>query len=189
MTAVRLVVCLALAIPAFVRSGAPLTLAAIIAYSAGDVADGQTARRLRQETRRGAVFDIVADRVSGVAVILALTAVRPSMAVPLLPFLVQFDVLGCILSLRFLHWPIRSINYFYLVHLGVYRWNWSPMAMAVNTAILVLLVAFVPSPACATVFVIAVIMVKVGSLRALHRLAATSSEVSAAARHPVRIIH
>lgn len=75
-------VCLALAIPAFVHSSAPLTLAAIIAYSAGDVADGQTARRLRQETRRGAVFDIVADRVSGVAVILALTEVRPSMAAP-----------------------------------------------------------------------------------------------------------
>ncbi len=111
------------------------------------------------------------------------------MAVPRLPFLVQFDVLDCVLGLRFLHWPILSINYSYLAHRGGYRWNWSPMARAVNTAGLVLLVAFVPPPAYATVFVIAVIMVKVGSLRALHRLAATSSEVSAAARHPVRIIH
>lgn len=111
------------------------------------------------------------------------------MAVPLLLFLVQFDVLDCVLSLRFLHWPILSINYFYLVHRGGYRWNWSPMAKAVNTAGLVLLVAFVPSPAYATVFVIAVIMVKVGSLRTLRRLAATSSEVSAAVPHPVRIIH
>ncbi|MEU7572062.1 hypothetical protein [Micromonospora sp. NPDC049240] len=100
----------------------------------------------------------------------------------------QFDVLDCVLGLRFLHWPILSINYFYLVHRGGYRWNWSPMATAVNTAGPVLLVAFVPSPAYAIVFAIAVIMVKVRSLRTLHRLAATSSEVGVAARQSVRII-
>ncbi|MFI6130848.1 CDP-alcohol phosphatidyltransferase family protein [Micromonospora sp. NPDC051141] len=55
---------------------------ATVAYRVGDVADGRTARRMSQETRHGAVFDIVADRVSSVAVILAPTEARPSMAVP-----------------------------------------------------------------------------------------------------------
>ncbi|MEU7572061.1 CDP-alcohol phosphatidyltransferase family protein [Micromonospora sp. NPDC049240] len=53
-----------------------------MAYRVGAGADGHTARRLRQETRRGAVFDIVADRVSSVAVILAPAEVRPSTAAP-----------------------------------------------------------------------------------------------------------
>ncbi|MEH1164352.1 CDP-alcohol phosphatidyltransferase family protein [Micromonospora sp. CPCC 205539] len=170
ITAVRLIACVALAIPAILSGSTMFTLASIAVYWIGDILDGEAARRLRQETRRGAVFDIVADRISSTVVIAALVQLRPTMAVPLALFLIQFDILDCALSLSFLRWPLLSINYFHLVHRGVYRWNWSPPAKAANTAGLVLLVAFGPSPVYATVFVVAVIAMKVVSLWAVCRI-------------------
>nr|WP_320065540.1 CDP-alcohol phosphatidyltransferase family protein [Micromonospora sp. RTGN7] len=174
ITTIRLVGCVALAIPAILTGSAMFTLASIATYWIGDILDGEAARRLRQETRRGAVFDILADRTSSTVVIAALVQLRPTMAVPLALFLIQFDILDCALSLSFLRWPLLSINYFHLVHRGVYRWNWSPPAKAANTAGLVLLVAFGPTPVYATVFVLAVIAMKTVSLWTVCRIPAWS---------------
>jgi CDP-diacylglycerol---glycerol-3-phosphate 3-phosphatidyltransferase len=47
------------------------------------------------------------------------------MLVPIAVFLFQFMVPDCHLSLAFLGWPLRSLNYYNLVDRLAYLWNWS----------------------------------------------------------------
>lgn len=140
-------------------------------YWIGDVADGWTARRRGEETRVGAVFDIVGDRactaVTGVAVI-GLGVVDLDTVWPVaLTFLVSFLVVDTMLSLAFLFWPLRSPNDFHQVDRAVWRWNWSPAAKAVNTAGVVVAVAL-GQPFTALLLALVVLSVKVWSL---HRVA------------------
>jgi len=114
-------------------------------YWIGDIADGMAARGLRQETRAGAVLDIVADRACTALCAAALLVLRPGTALPVAVFLIQFMVLDCLLSLSFLRWPLLSPNYFGQVHRPVYRWNWSPLAKALNSGGVVVLVLVAPS--------------------------------------------
>jgi CDP-diacylglycerol--glycerol-3-phosphate 3-phosphatidyltransferase len=152
ITAARTVVVVPLAVAAIGRPSVALTVAAFAVYWVGDVLDGFAARRLDQETRVGAVADIVADRACAAVCLAALLALRPDAWLPVAVFLVQFMVVDCLLSLSFLRWPVLGPNYFGAVHPGVYRWNWSPPAKAVNTAGLVGLVLVTPSPVWPTVF-------------------------------------
>jgi CDP-diacylglycerol--glycerol-3-phosphate 3-phosphatidyltransferase len=172
ITLVRTVTAIALALPALVQRSWPLLVAAYLCYWLGDILDGAVARWLRQETRVGAVFDIVADRACTSLCAAALVTLHPSMALPIGIFLAQFMVLDCGLSLTFLRWPrLLGPNYFGQVHRAVYLWNWSPVAKALNTGALVVLVLVAPSPAYPVVFAAAVAAVKATSLIAVARLA------------------
>lgn len=134
ITAVRTVAAMVLAVYAIVHPSPAVTAAAFATYWVGDMLDGAAARWLRQETRLGAVADIVSDRACAALCLAALLVQRPDAWPAVTLFLVQFMVVDCLLSLSFLRWPILSPNYFGAVHQGVYRWNWSPPAKALNTA-------------------------------------------------------
>ena len=84
-------------------------------YWAGDVADGWLARRLGQETRTGAVFDIVGDRACTVLLCAGLVAARPGAWLVGAVFLVSFAVVDTMLSLSFLHWDLLGPNDFHRV--------------------------------------------------------------------------
>lgn len=175
ITAVRTVVSIALATAAL-AAGDPILLAvAYGVYWVGDMADGFSARLLGQETRIGAVFDIISDRACCALCGATMIVLLPDMLVPLTIFMVQFMVLDTMLSLSFLLFPILSPNYFGTVHADVYRWNWSPPAKAVNTAGAVLLMLFSPSAVWPTCFVLAVVVVKVVSVVAVARRHASGS--------------
>ncbi|BCJ49675.1 hypothetical protein Asp14428_11500 [Actinoplanes sp. NBRC 14428] len=171
ITAVRTACSVALAVAALTQRSAPLLVAAYAIYWAGDILDGLTARALGQETRAGAVFDIVADRACTSACAAALVALRPGTALPMAVFLVQFMVIDQLLSLMFLRWPLLSPNHFARVDRRIHRWNWSPPAKALSTAPVVLL-ALVAPVAVAVTFAAAVAAVKVVSLAAAARLPA-----------------
>jgi CDP-diacylglycerol--glycerol-3-phosphate 3-phosphatidyltransferase len=170
ITATRTVVAVPLAVAAVARPSVVMTVAAFAAYWLGDVLDGLAARRLDQETRVGAVADIVADRACTAVCMAALLVLRPDAWIPVAVFLVQFMVLDCLLSLSFLRWPLLGPNYFGAVHRGVYRWNWSPPAKAVNTAGVVGLVLVAPSAVWPTVFAVLIAVLKGVSLWTVARL-------------------
>jgi CDP-diacylglycerol--glycerol-3-phosphate 3-phosphatidyltransferase len=172
ITILRTVVALVLAMLAIVNVSVELAVAAYLSYWIGDMLDGLSARLLGQETRFGAVLDIVSDRANCALCVAALLVLRPEMALPCTIFLVQFLVIDCQLSLSFLRWPLLSPNYFYLVHRSVYRWNWSPPAKVFNTTALVILVIFTSVPWYATAFALAVAVIKTLSLVTVYRLPA-----------------
>ncbi|MFF0257021.1 CDP-alcohol phosphatidyltransferase family protein [Micromonospora zamorensis] len=163
ITAVRTAVSVALAVAALTHRSVQLLVAAYLIYWIGDILDGAAARALGQETRTGAVFDIVADRACTSACAAALVVLRPATALPVAVFLVQFMVIDQLLSLMFLRWPLLSPNYFASVDRRIYRWNWSPPAKALNTAAVVTLAIVAPT-AVAVTFALAVAAVKVISL-------------------------
>lgn len=138
VTLVRTVAAVVLGIAALLSTSPALLVGAYATYWIGDVLDGWLARRLGQETRIGAVLDIISDRACMSVLAGAYLVLRPDAAAPMAVFLLQFMVLDCVLSLAFLGWPIKSPNDFHLVDQLVYRLNWSPPAKALNTSAVVL---------------------------------------------------
>ena len=138
VTVVRTAGAVVLGVAALVSRSAELLVGAYVVYWTGDILDGWLARHLDQETRLGAVLDIVCDRTCLALVAGAYLALRPDAAGPMAVFLLEFMVLDCMLSLAFLGWGITSPNYFYVVDRLVYRLNWSPPAKALNTSGVVL---------------------------------------------------
>ena len=136
----------------------------------GDMADGLVARRWHQETRAGAVLDIVSDRLCIALYYVSYGHLHHDMLVPVAVFLFQFMVLDAHLSLSFLGWPLRSLNYFGLVDRAVYRWNWSAAGKAVNGGALVAAMLLTRSPVACTALALSVTAVKVGSLVRVHRI-------------------
>ena len=134
ITAVRTIVAVAVGVAALVTGSVALLVVAYGCYWVGDILDGWAARRLRQETRAGAVFDIVSDRACTAVLCLTLVTLVPEVAVVAVVFLLSFTVLDTMLSLAFLCWPVLSPNYFRLVDRRVWWLNWSPPAKTVNTA-------------------------------------------------------
>lgn len=118
-----------------------LLVLAYVVYWAGDMLDGWAARRLGQETRLGAVFDIVSDRACTSVLGVGLLAHQPAVLPLVLVFLLSFMVLDTMLSLSFLCWPLLSLNDFHQVDHRVWLLNWSPAAKAANTAGVVAAVA------------------------------------------------
>lgn len=139
VTVVRTLGAIALGGAALVLDRTDLLAAGYAVYWLGDMLDGFVARLLHQETRLGAVLDIVSDRACTSLLCLGLIAHLPHLAGPLLPFFVSFMVLDTILSLAFLCWPLLGPNDFGVVDRVVHRLNWSPPAKALNTAAVVLL--------------------------------------------------
>ncbi|GGO91035.1 hypothetical protein GCM10011584_24160 [Nocardioides phosphati] len=134
VTLVRTLLAVVLGLAALARADAGLLLAAYAVYWVGDMADGWTSRRLGQETRAGAVFDIISDRACTSVAACALVVIDPRALVPVTAFLLSFMVLDTMLSLAFLCWPVLSPNHFHVVDPTVWLLNWSPAAKAANTA-------------------------------------------------------
>ena len=133
-------------------------------FWAGDIADGWLARRLGQETRFGAVFDIVCDRACTGVMCVGLLASVPAVLPVVLVFVLSFMVLDSMLSLAFLCWSVMSPNHFHVVDRRVWQLNWSPAAKAVNSAGVVGALA-VGADAVAFVVASGVVLVKVWSTR------------------------
>ncbi len=118
----------------------PVLLAVAYAiYWLGDSLDGLLARTLHQETRLGAVFDIVSDRACASLLCAGVIAYRPELAVAVIPFFLSFMVLDTLVSLSFLCWPLVSPNYFAQVDPLVFKLNWSHPAKALNSAAVMIL--------------------------------------------------
>ena len=170
VTTLRTVLCLALAALAVGWGRQDLLLAALAVYWAGDVADGAIARRLGQETRGGALFDVIADRACSLAFWLPWAVWHPDVVWPVALYVLEFAVVDAVLSVMWLAWPLLSCNYTARVDRLVHRLNWWAPAKVLNTAGLVVLVVVWPSPWLASGFVLAVLGVKVFSLRRLSGL-------------------
>jgi phosphatidylglycerophosphate synthase len=149
-----------------------LLAVAYAVFWVGDVADGWTARRLGQETRAGAVFDIVCDRACTGMLCVGLVASVPEALPVVVVFVLSFMVLDSMLSLAFLCWPVLSPNYFHVVDRRVWQLNWSPAAKAANTAGVVGALAL-ELYAVAFVVAVGVVGVKIWSARRVIRLLAS----------------
>lgn len=169
VTLVRTVAAVALGIIGVASTDLALLGLAYGIYWIGDMLDGWSARRLGQETRAGAVLDIVSDRactsVLCVGLVAALSGVTPVAVV----FLLSFMVLDTMLSLAFLCWPVKSPNYFHEVDPCVWKLNWSPLAKASNTAGVVGAVA-IGLHGVALVVALAIVALKVWSSVRVARL-------------------
>ncbi len=109
-------------------------------YWLGDMADGAIARLLRQETRTGAMYDILADRLCVAVFYVSFAGFHHDMIIPIAIFLFNFMLVDNQLSLAFLKWPIMSPNYFYKVDELIFKLNWSPLAKSTNTSLFLITV-------------------------------------------------
>lgn len=143
VTFIRTTASVVLAGFAFQQESLKLLVIAVLVYWIGDSLDGQIARRMHHETRIGAVIDIMCDRFCAAAFYIGLIHLVPEFTVPVLIYLAEFMVIDCFLSIGFLHWKIRSPNYFYVIDRLVYVLNWSHPGKAVNSgAFAILLLVF-----------------------------------------------
>lgn len=169
VTLVRTVLAVGIGAVGVAHADLALIAVAYAVYWVGDMADGWLARRIGQETRAGAVLDIVCDRACTSLLCVGLLAGLPGILPVAVVFLLSFMMLDTMLSLAFLCWPLLGPNYFARVHEGVYRLNWSPPAKALNTAAVVLLVVAGLYPAALLVASLVVVL-KVWSALQVGRL-------------------
>jgi CDP-diacylglycerol--glycerol-3-phosphate 3-phosphatidyltransferase len=132
VTAVRIVAALGCFVTAAVLGNERWNYAGLLVYWLLDIADGSLARALRQETRIGAQFDILSDRLLIGAFYANFLKAHPVMAVPIAMHLLQFVVLDQYLSHQFMRWPCLSPNYFHEVDRRVWLWNWSSPGKVAN---------------------------------------------------------
>jgi phosphatidylglycerophosphate synthase len=135
---------------------------AFAVYWFGDIADGVSARLLDQETRGGALLDTLCDRACITLAVAGATVAIDPPVVPVLLYLFNFLILDFWLSLRFVDFEIDTNNRFFEVDRTVYRFNWSPLAKAVNSAAVCLLALLGPWWA-STPLLLALIAVKTWS--------------------------
>jgi CDP-diacylglycerol--glycerol-3-phosphate 3-phosphatidyltransferase len=147
-----------------------LLLGGLAVYWLGDIIDGWLARRLDQETRIGAVADIVCDRLSAGFFYLGLLWLDTTLALPVGIYLAEFLVVDLALSLAFLAWPLVSPNYFYLVDRRIWLLNWSPIGKGINSAAFVAILLLTNNPTLATGFAIALLGLKCACAVRLLRL-------------------
>jgi phosphatidylglycerophosphate synthase len=170
VTAVRTAGCIAIFAVAASRSSAAWNLAGLGLYWLLDMLDGHLARRLQQETRFGAQFDILSDRLLVALFYMNHLAWHHELVLPIALFLVQFMLLDHYLSNQFLRWNILSPNYFYLVDSTVWRLNWSPLAKLGNSGAVTVLIIVAPWPWLSIAASLAIIAIKVYSLLRIMRL-------------------
>lgn len=147
-----------------------LLLIGLAVYIVGDSADGISARVLHQETRRGALFDVVTDRICSVAFWVPWAVMHPDLRLPIAIYVFEFVVVDGPLSLLWARWPLTSCNYVGRVDLPVWLANWCIPAKVLNSTALILLLIVWPIPTLATVLVSVILVVKVVSLVRLRSL-------------------
>ena len=139
-------------------------------YWVGDMADGAYARLRDCETRIGGVIDMLCDRLNCAAFYLCFAALEHEMILPVAVYLFEFLVIDFFLSLAFLAWPIRSPNYFYVIDKRIYTWNWSKPAKAVNSSLFAVLLLVTGWWQVGLVIALALVALKLVSLRWLFQL-------------------
>ena len=147
-----------------------LLLWALGVYWVGDIADGELARRLDQETRIGAVLDILCDRLSAASFYIGFAWFDPSMAVPVGIYLAEFLVFDMFLSIAFLAWPVSSPNYFYVIDTRLWRWNWSKPGKALNSGLFAVFMVVTRDPWVASFVALCLLGLKVASIGWLMQL-------------------
>lgn len=170
VTIVRTLSSVILTLLAIKAHSAALLFTGLAVYWIGDMADGIIARLLKQETRVGAVFDVLCDRLCVAMFYMVYASWHTTMLIPIGIFMMQFMVLDNFLTLAFMHWPLKSPNYFYLVDRFIYTFNWSPPAKAVNSSALVFVMLLTNSAIIAGCLAGSVLAVKIYSLYRLQRL-------------------
>ena len=178
VTGLRTVAAVVLGAAALAESSAVLLVTAYATYWVGDVLDGWLARRLNQETRVGAVLDVIGDRASCAVLAAGLIVLQPQLWPAVTVFLVQFMVVDCLASLSFLHWPLLSYNYFDRVDRKVWLLNWSRTAKFLNT-VSVVAVAVAGAPLLALAVASAQLALKVWTAQRIWRLLQTTESRSA----------
>ena len=148
VTAVRTAAAVALAMGAAVEQSLALLLLSLATYWVGDVADGAVARLTGRETRIGAVFDILSDRLCAAAFYVSQAWLIPSTAIT----------------------AATSPNYFYVVDRTLWQWNWSKPAKAVNSAAFALLLVLTRDVWLGVVVATALLALKTWSAFRLGRL-------------------
>ncbi|HVQ19071.1 MAG TPA: phosphatase PAP2 family protein [Actinomycetes bacterium] len=154
-----------------------LLLAGLAIYWAGDILDGWLARRLDQETRIGAVTDILCDRLSAVPFYVGLVWLDSTLAMPVGVYLAEFLIVDLLLSLAFLAWPLVSPNYFYLVDQRIWALNWSPLGKSINSAAFIAILLLTRDAVLATGFALALLTLKCLSMARLLRLGLPDASV------------
>lgn len=132
VTGVRDLAALALFVTSALTGEEAWNWAGLAVYWVLDIADGQVARALREETRIGAQFDILSDRLCIGSFYANLLRFHPAMAIPIAMHLLQFVVLDQYLSLQFMRWRCLSPNYFYEVDRPIWLFNWSALGKVAN---------------------------------------------------------
>jgi CDP-diacylglycerol--glycerol-3-phosphate 3-phosphatidyltransferase len=158
-----------------------LLVIALAVYWIGDSLDGQVARRMHHETRIGAVLDIMSDRFCAAAFYFGLAWLHPEFLVPVLLYLAEFMVIDCFLSIAFLHWRIRSPNYFYVVDRTIYRFNWTHPAKATNSGLFAVLLLVTHAAWLGAIIAAGLLVFKSISLARLAKIG-----LPLPARHPER---
>lgn len=164
VTLLRTAGCLVLTMTSIATGRVSLLLLGLAVHCVGDVADGLIARRRHEETRAGAVLDIVSDRLCIGVYYVSYGALHHELLVPIGLFLFTFMVLDAHLSLAFLSWPLASLNYFGVVDRVLHRWNWSPLAKCCNGGLITVVMLATRSVVLCTVVATVLLVVKVASL-------------------------
>ncbi len=172
VTAIRTVVCLVLFAAAARSHSASLNFGGLAVYWGLDILDGWLARRLDQETRLGAQFDILSDRLLVAFFYFNYLHWHPEAALPVLLFLTNFMLLDHFLSNQFLRWPIRSPNDFHEVDRVIHLLNWSPLGKATNSGLVTVALTFLDWQTGAIAICVALMAVKGYSIARLHGLGA-----------------
>ncbi len=163
VTLVRTVGAVVLIALAVAQNSTLLLFVGLAVYWVGDMADGALARLIHAETRTGATFDILSDRLCVAMFYVTYGVLHHDMLLPIAIFLLNFMLIDNMLSLAFLRWPIMSPNYFYKVDRLIYRLNWSPIAKATNTSLFLIIVVVTKSWLLAAVVATMQLAVKIYS--------------------------
>ncbi|MBN1656999.1 MAG: CDP-alcohol phosphatidyltransferase family protein [Anaerolineae bacterium] len=170
VTLIRSVVGLAFFTVAALEQSMVWNLAGLAVYWSLDCLDGYLARRLDQETRFGAQFDILADRFLIAFFYLNYLDTHPEAAAVIALYLFEFMLLDNYLSNQFMRWPILSPNYFYEVDRTIWQLNWSPPAKFFNSGMITILLLGTGSIWPVVPVLAALYGIKLYSAIRLHRL-------------------
>lgn len=175
ITLTRTLMSVGFAIFAAVSMSMPWLIAAIVVYWIGDIADGLVARFTGRETRSGAIFDIMADRLCVALIYLIFGFWHQDVLIAIGLYLVEFIFIDGFLSLAFLFWPLLSPNYFYLVDRRVYNLNWSPVGKAANSGVFLLATIAFQNVYLSSAIAIIILGVKIYSIGRLYKTIGISS--------------
>ena len=160
ITVIRDVVCIGIFTYAFIHLDLVWNYIGLGIYWLLDSLDGFVARSLNQETRFGAQFDIISDRILVLLFYLNFLTYFPALYIPVVSFLICFIGIDLFLSLQMMRWPIKSPNYFYVVDQTIWCLNWSVIGKSFNTALFTLVICFTHSILLSMVVVGIILIVK-----------------------------
>jgi CDP-diacylglycerol---glycerol-3-phosphate 3-phosphatidyltransferase len=169
VTLIRTLVAVAFAVLGAIHQDQTLLLIGLACYWVGDILDGIVARKMNHETRSGAIFDIMADRLCVALIYLIYAFMHQNMLVAVGLYLVEFMFIDGFLSLTFLFWPLLSPNYFFLVDRRIFNLNWSPLGKVANSSVFLLATLIFNQPLLSIGIVVAVTSIKIYSLVRLYK--------------------